>query len=157
MARTPLPREVVDEIVRLYREGLGPKAIAPRVGVCVRTVSNYLNLRRVPRTMPIGGSTRSETSLECEREALRLYAETDLSYTGIADRVGVGSSTIGRWVRSAGIPRSKRTARRSRAPIDAPRCDTCGILLAEAEISPLPGRCADCYESVDALPRAATE
>ena len=102
------------ELRRLYeQQRLVPAEIGERVGVSGRTVRAWLQRLGIPlRPQP---ERRRRHLPPTPAQLRRRYLADGWSIGQLADRYGVSTSTVRRWLQDAGIPR-RLAGRRSQAP-----------------------------------------
>ncbi|MBG6164975.1 DNA-binding NarL/FixJ family response regulator [Labrenzia sp. EL_195] len=94
-------QDIVDEIFRLYAEGVGKQEISNRVLVTRRVV--YDTLRNEPKRRP---AVILRLTTEKKAEAAKLWGEGHTG-TDIARAVGVSIGTVNRFLREAGLRKQR--------------------------------------------------
>ena len=99
------PRTTVsvgDEIARLYKEGNTYREIQSKLSVTSDTINKILKSKNIePRDKGHAGFPDA-----VRNEAIRLYADGELSAADVGKQLGVSEPVVIRWVRSGGITRS---------------------------------------------------
>lgn len=95
-----LSNKQIDEVVKLYNDGLSSTIIAERFDVTSHTIDRYLSRSGVPRR---GSTGRSERLTDRQvAQVVSLY-DDHTPTTVIAERFGVSRSTIYNSLRRSGI------------------------------------------------------
>lgn len=91
----------IEEIKRLYAQGLGVREVGSKVGVPARTVSRYLQNAGAKLRNP---GVEHIPALSDAAWLSQKYVSEGLSTTDIASILGTGASRVSHWLRKLGIP-----------------------------------------------------
>ena len=121
----PLPRPLRRRVLDLYRGGYTIREAARRTGVAYNTAHAWVQkagLTRSRRWASRRGASarRGRDYFELRERALRLYRR-GLPGGAVADVLGVSLSTVRKWLRAAGVTRSRVEANRLAHALDPAR------------------------------------
>jgi len=102
--RQKLPDEIKQEAIKLYQAGLSQDQVSKELNIGDSTVSKIL--------AEFGIEARKFESLhnkkpqELKDEVIRLYADENLGMNELSERFNIGTTTIARWLKEAGVTRN---------------------------------------------------
>lgn len=105
--RVALSAEIDFEAVRLYRSGLTQDQTARRLGIGSSTVCKILRRNGAQARKAICSHAMPE---EVRLSAVSLYRDHEHTIPEVASILGVGTTTIARWLATAGVGRSMSEA-----------------------------------------------
>lgn len=114
----PLTTEQSERIVALYRDKVRVSEIMRRLGLDFRRIEAVLDAAGLPRRM-VGPDALPRP----DADALRTAYVEEGSIRRLAHRLGVGQSTVGRWLAAAGISALPREPRKSTAERTIPSAE----------------------------------
>ncbi len=107
-ARTPVSDSAKSEAVRLYMTGMTQEQVALALGISDTVVFHALKNANVPAR--VYGSKHNKSPEETKSEAIRLYSDDKMTLPEVSRRLGVGITTVARWMRKSGVQRSQSEA-----------------------------------------------
>ena len=99
-----LSDEIKQEAGRLYQAGLTQEQVAKELSIGASTMSKILNELGIPARK--FESLHNKKPQELKDEVLRLYVDEKIGMVELSERFNIGTTTIGRWLREAGVTRN---------------------------------------------------
>lgn len=113
-ARNADPEAMIQNVLKLYNNGLSPRQIMEKTGISKNIVDRWLSERGVPkrpRGQQVGITVSGKLSGEKAVDKVVEWYQAGKAPKGIADKLGVDVGTIYSWLRRRGVslrPRGKK-------------------------------------------------
>ncbi len=106
-ARVAIPKEIKDRAIALYESGLGPRRISHQLPIAETTVCNLLKERGIKKR-PQKIYNRLPDYIR--EQAIDLYVNEEKTFPEVARIMGLGITTVARWITQEGKQRGMSKA-----------------------------------------------